>query len=308
MSVPPIRRGHLAALILAAASWGVATAISKRAVDEIPPLVLLPVQLGVSVLASGVVLAARDRGLRALAATGRLGALGLLNPGLAYMLGLLGLVHITASLSVLLWAVEPVLILFLAAWFLRERVGGRLVGLSAVAVAGMVLVIHDPGAGGHLLGVALTLGGIACCAVYTVVARSLLRRSDATLPVVVAQQAWALAFALVVGLLTGWGGPAGTGTVSAEAWLSAGVSGLLYYGVAYWLYLTGLRRVPASFAAVSFYLIPVFGVAAGMGLLGERLGPLQWLGAAVVLVAVLAIARSAPGEEAPSATPAMQAG
>ena len=32
-------------LIAAAASWGTATAISKRAVDEIQPLTLLPIEL-----------------------------------------------------------------------------------------------------------------------------------------------------------------------------------------------------------------------------------------------------------------------
>ncbi len=81
--------------------------------------------------------------------------------------------------------------------------------------------------------------------------------------------------------------------VSAAGWLSAVVSGVLYYGAAYWLYLSGLREVPAPFAAVSFYLIPIFGLAAAFLLLGERLNPQQWLGAGVVIVVVLAIFRAA---------------
>jgi drug/metabolite transporter (DMT)-like permease len=60
----------------------------------------------------------------------------------------------------------------------------------------------------------------------------------------------------------------------------------LYYGLAYWLYLTGLRHAPASIAAASFYLIPVFGVAGGFLLLGERFDPTQWLGVVIVLVAI----------------------
>jgi hypothetical protein len=36
-------------LVVAAACWGVATAISKRASDEIAPLTLLPIQLAMSV-------------------------------------------------------------------------------------------------------------------------------------------------------------------------------------------------------------------------------------------------------------------
>jgi drug/metabolite transporter (DMT)-like permease len=72
---------------------------------------------------------------------------------------------------------------------------------------------------------------------------------------------------------------------------------VIYYGLAYWFYLSALRHVPASFASASFYLIPVFGVAGGFVLLGERLGPSQWLGAAIVFVAVYAILRRLRGQE-----------
>ena len=72
---------------------------------------------------------------------------------------------------------------------------------------------------------------------------------------------------------------------------SAVGSGALYYAGAYWFYLGALRRVPASYAAVSFYLIPIVGVTAGALLLGERLDARQWVGAVIVLGAVLAILR-----------------
>jgi drug/metabolite transporter (DMT)-like permease len=44
--------------------------------------------------------------------------------------------------------------------------------------------------------------------------------------------------------------------------------------------------VPASLASTSFYLIPVFGVAAGSVLLGDRLESAQWIGVAIVAIAV----------------------
>ena len=56
------------------------------------------------------------------AAVRRLTALGVLNPGVAYALGLIGLTTITASMSVLLWALEPVVIMLLAALVLREHI------------------------------------------------------------------------------------------------------------------------------------------------------------------------------------------
>lgn len=152
MFVSPSPRRTFLALTLAAACWGFGTVISKRAIDEIPPLTLLPIQLGASL--AFLVLLMRWRGLplRDSSSPPILGRLGLLNPGLAYALSLLGLAHITASLSVMLWAIEPILILFLAGWLLRERIGPALVVLSLVAVAGMLLVIYQPGSTGSLLG------------------------------------------------------------------------------------------------------------------------------------------------------------
>ena len=76
--------------------------------------------------------------------------------------------------------------------------------------------------------------------------------------------------------------------VSTAGLVSAAASGLLYYAFAYSFYLSALRNVRASIAAASFYLIPVFGVAGGW-LAGERLEPLQWVGAILVVVSVAAI-------------------
>jgi drug/metabolite transporter (DMT)-like permease len=280
------------ALILAAASWGTGTVVSKRAVAEIPPLSLLPIQLAASLVVLAVLMRWRQVPLVDQGASSVLGRLGVLNPGLAYALSLLGLAHISASLSVLLWALEPILILVLAAWFLSERVGRVVLLLSAIAVSGMLLVAYQPGTSGNALGVGLTVAGVLCCAIYTIVTRRWIGTSDSTAPVVVAQQAHALAFGLVVVVVL-WlaGGAVRPEAVSALGWMSAIGSGVLYYGLAYWLYLSALRNVPASFAAASFYLVPVFGLAASFVFLDERLDPGQWLGVAVVSFAVIAILR-----------------
>lgn len=278
------------ALILAAACWGFGTVISKRAVAELPPLTLLSVQLGASLALLLALMRLRRLPIRDRAASPILGRLGVLNPGLAYALSLLGLVYITASLSVMLWAIEPLLILFLATWFLHERIGPALVALSLVAIGGMLLVIYQPGSTGTALGVALTIAGVTCCAAYTVVTRGLLVTADSTAQVVVAQQLHALIFAFML-VAAVWlvGGPVLPQDVSVAGWGSAIGSGILYYGLAYWLYLFGLRQVPASVAALSFYLIPIFGVVGGFVFLGDRLGPTQWIGVLVVLAAIAAI-------------------
>lgn len=292
MSHGSSRRSAALALTMAAASWGIGTVVSKRAVAEIPPLTLLPIQLATSLVALAILMRLRGLPLRDPGASPLLGRLGLLNPGLAYALSLVGLVRITASLSVLLWAMEPLLILFLAGLLLRERIGPALVVLSLVAAGGMVLVIYRPDTAGDPLGVALTLAGVACCATYTVATRRWIATADSTAPVVVAQQAYALGLALVVlGGIWVLGGGVLPGQVTAAGWASAIGSGVLYYGLAYWFYLSALRHIGASSAAASFYLIPVFGVSGGVVFLGERLDAVQWIGAAIVLGAVFTILR-----------------
>jgi drug/metabolite transporter (DMT)-like permease len=277
------------ALTLAAASWGFGTVISRRAVQEIQPLTLLPIQLAASLVVLAALMRWRGIPLRGGDADPLLGRLGVLNPGLAYALSLVGLVSISASLSVMIWALEPLMILVLAGLVLHERIGAMLVLLSLVAVGGLALVIYDPATSGQWPGVALTLAGVGCCAVYTIVARRWIGTADSTAGVIATQQAYALAFALAV--LISWsllgGGFLFAAPVTWFGLLSAVASGVLYYAAAYWLYLTALRRAPASLAAVSFYLIPIFGVGGGQILLGEQFEASQWIGVVIVLAAVL---------------------
>src|SRR6185295_10484660 len=153
---------------------------------------------------------------------------------------------------------------------------------------------------GQLIGVALTLAGIVCCAVYSVVTRRWIPDAKETSQVILAQQGYALAFALGLVVVVGVAGGQVVPTALTPLGLASAVgSGALYYSGAYWFYLGALRHVPASFAALSFYLIPIVGVTAGALLLGERLDPRQWVGAVIVLAAILVILRqSTVGSEA----------
>lgn len=286
----PTSRTAVAALVAAAACWGLGTVVSKQVVDDVSPLSLLPAQLAVSCGLLLVVAVARRERFSWTPAVRRLTALGVLNPGLAYALGLVGLTTITASMYVLLWATEPVAILLLAALVLREHIPTALAVSVAVAVTGVLLVVYQPGATGEVVGMTLTLVSVGFCALYTILTRRLLL-DDSSLTVVLLQQSAALGFAVVLATVVDVAGGSGwdLAGLSTGTWLGAGVSGVLYYGLGFWFYLTGLRHVPASYAGAFLPLIPVFGLAAGF-LVGERLEPRQWLGAVVIVAATAAIA------------------
>jgi drug/metabolite transporter (DMT)-like permease len=151
-------------LTLAAACWGLGTVMSKGVLDYLPPLLLLVVQLVGSLIFLWTAVLSRHAHHTIDGQAWRLGLTGLLNPGLAYTFGLLGLALTTASMSTLIWAAEPAMILLLAWLLLRERLTRPLLFLSAVALSGAVLVV-GAGSGGALLGNLLVAVAVLCCAI-----------------------------------------------------------------------------------------------------------------------------------------------
>src|SRR5260221_919197 len=161
----------MVSLVLAAACWGLGTVLSKGALAFIPPLTLLVTQLITSLAALWLILSLQPVNVHWSRQLLPIGLLGLLNPGISYTLSLIGLSMTTASASALLWAMEPLLIVGLAWLVLRERLTPKFLLLTAVAAAGACLVIGaDFGRPGALSGNALILGGVLCCALYTVLA------------------------------------------------------------------------------------------------------------------------------------------
>jgi probable blue pigment (indigoidine) exporter len=286
----PTAHSAVAALVAAAACWGTGTVASKQVVDDVAPLTLLPMQLAASCVLLLVLILLRREPFAWTPPVRRLAALGILNPGIAYALGLIGLTTITASMSVLLWALEPVAIMLLAAAVLREQIPPALAAAVAVALAGVLLVVYRPGATGDAVGITLTVVSIGFCALYAVLTRRLLL-DDSALSVVLAQQVTALLFAALLATLVSVAGGPGWDLAghSGTDWLAAAGSGVLYYGLGFWFFVTGLRQVPASYAGAFLPLIPVFGLAAGY-LVGERLEPRQWAGAVVIVGATCWVA------------------
>ena len=295
-TMPAQRRRGLAVLaaILSAACWGSATVMSKGVLDHMPPMTLLAMQLTASITVLWlVVLVLRSR-VRFDPPTRRASLSGILEPGVAYMFGIVGLMLTTASNAALIGAAEPLLILLLAWLVLKERIGGPILLLAAVAALGLVLVVAPDAAGligqGSLVGDMLILAGTFFAALYVIATRRLVSTIE-PLPLSALQQSvglvWTLgvlALALLAGLAT-----LGLGGLTLPVLLLAVASGVIQYALAFWLYLFALKSLPANVAGFYLTLIPVFGIAAAFVFLGEALSGSQWMGAALIIASTGAV-------------------
>ena len=270
--------------------------MSKGVLAYVPPMTLLAIQLTASLVVLWLaVLILRFR-VRLDRPTSRASLSGILEPGLSYTFGIIGLALTTASNSALIGAAEPLFIILLAWLFLKERIGPSMLGFAVLATLGIVLVIVPDAAEfcgeGSLLGDALVLAGTFFAALYVIATRRLVRTMD-PLPLSALQQSvgllWTLgvlAVVLVLGLSA-----LGLRGLSLPVLLLAAASGVIQYALAFWLYLFALRSLPANIAGFCLALIPVFGIAAAFVFLGEALTAPQWIGAAMIIVSVAAVSR-----------------
>ncbi len=214
---------------------------------------------------------------------------------------LFGVLHSTALAAGVIMAAMPAVVALLSWAFLGERIAPRVAAGIAFAVAGIALVsAARPGAGsgaGTLLGNALLFGATICEASYVVIGKKLTgnvspRRISALVNL------WSLALLTPIGIWQAW-------SFDFAALPGAIWPLLLFYSLAasmwtVWLWMTGLKDVPASRAGVFTVMLPI--TAAGMGLvfLGERLSGAQLAAFTLSLTGLLlatwptAVARKTP--------------
>lgn len=277
-------------MIGSAAAWGGGMVMSKASLGAIPPFTLLVVQLGASVTTLWIITVLLDQRPPLTGQTLRIGWTGMLEPGLAYILGLIGMSMTTASSASFIAATEPFGVLLLAVLLWRERITWNRLLLMMICVVGVVLISTADSSGStvnSLLGDLLVLLGTMSAAFYVVFSSRSVGQVR-PFPLAALQQSYGLLFALIVlpvGLLQGeavlWVG------VPLWAWLWAMLSGVVQYMLAFSLYLTALKQIPVTQAALYLTLIPLFGAVGSAVFLGEQMTLLQMLGSGLVLLALL---------------------
>ena len=77
--------------------------------------------------------------------------------------------------------------------------------------------------------------------------------------------------------------------ISFNVWLALAASGFLCTAATTLLWNWGIHHVPASRAGVFLNLEPALGSALGVKLMGDRLGPLTWVGGALIIGAAVVL-------------------
>lgn len=221
----------------------------------------------------------------------RIGALGILEPGLTYLVMNWGLGHTSVVHASLIGATEPMLIALLAWFLIRSPLPRRLFLPMGTALIGTVLVVTtnaDTG-GATWIGDAAVALGFVFASLYAV-GSSTVVGDHPPLAVTLLQQIYAYAVIapplLVICALGGVGHAS-----SGAAWLSVPVIGVATSSLTFWLYLTSLRHVSPGTTAQFLALIPITGFLGAVFVLGEEASTTAFVGAAVVLISLLAIAR-----------------
>ena len=291
MSFVPSRPVAYACLALSMSLVGSYVALSKPLVAAIPVFLLAWLRFGIGGLAMLHWLK-KPAGEAPLAPrTRRLLFLESFLGNFLFSLCMLWGVSLTSAVSAgVILAAIPATVALLSRVFLHEPISGRTWTAIACAAAGIGLLAFgkqaSAQAGGAFawLGNLLMLGAVVCEASYAVIGKALTgvlgpKRITALINL------WGFALVTPLGLWTAL--HFDFGRVGALSWLL-----LVFYALAasiwtVWLWMTGLKVVPAAQAGVFTAMLPVSAALVGVLVLGEPLGALQLLAFVAALAGVL---------------------
>jgi drug/metabolite transporter (DMT)-like permease len=205
---------------------------------------------------------------------------------------LFGVMLTSAVAAGVVMAAIPAAVALLSRIFLAERIRGRVMAAIGCAVAGILLLAlaKGDGDGGALASAAanwgylLLLGAVLCEASYVVIGKRLTgqvspRRISALINL------WGLALVTPLGLWQAW--HFNFGSVGAATWALLGFYSIAASMITVWLWMQGLRHVPAPQAGVFTVMLPISAALVGVLFLGEPFGAMHLVAFALSLAGLL---------------------
>jgi drug/metabolite transporter (DMT)-like permease len=286
-------------LVGIAAVWGLTFVMVQDAIAVLPTMAFLGYRFLAAALVVGLVfrrrLARLSRGaLRAGMVMG-----GFLTAG--YVLQTLGLEETTASNAGFITGLFVVFTPLLAALVLRERIPGITWAAAAVSALGLFLL---SGAGDvNLRGDGLVLLCALAFSAHILATDRGVERHDVG-GLVFVQLAVAGVFCTVVAAAAGdLERPEG-----ATVWSALIVTALVASALGFFVQTFAQQHAPPDRTALILASEPAFAGLCGWLLAGERLGPVEWAGAALIMAAILAVELHRPRTGPPPNRPAPEGG
>jgi len=277
-------------VLLAAVLWGLLGPASYVALrDGVAPLEIAFWRAALGALLFGAHALARSgtAGFRAARADlPALAAFGVVGVSVFYGAYQLAVREGGASLAAVLLYTAPAWVALLARVVLGERLTPRRLLAVALTLGGVALVATAGGGPLRVGAAAVTWGLVAgfAYALYYLFGRRYFARHPAPVVFAVALPVGALGLLPFVRFHE----------KTAAAWAAILFVAVVPTYFAYLLYAAGLRRTEATRAATVATMEPVVAAVAAYAAFGERLAPLAYVGAAVVLAGVLLAARGEP--------------
>lgn len=271
----------------AALCWGFTAALAKFLfVRRVDPLTLTQVRAGFPFLALlAFALAARPSMLRVTprlaAALALLGVAGIAGSNYTY---LMAIHRSNVATAVLLQYTAPVWVMLFGLLFGGEPAGARKALAACLAFGGCALAVGGYRLAGITVSPAAVGWGLASAftfSFFNIWGRRLARQAELWTSLL-----WALGAATVFWCLVRSPLRLIEAGYSARQWGVFLLYAMLSVLAPFALFYSGLRRLPATHAAVTSTLEPVFAAGFAFLIVGEALGPAQFAGMAAVIAAV----------------------
>ncbi len=185
-----------------------------------------------------------------------------------------GVALTSASAAGIILATLPAVVAVFSALFLRERLTPRVILAVLLAVTGIVVLqLTRAGADGAdsdrvVLGNLLVFCSVCCEATYVIIGKRLTATLSA-LRISALTNLFGLLLMLPFGV---WQAQRfDLGALRVETWVLLACYALAASMLSTWLWLTGLKHVPANHAGVFTVALPLAATAIGVGWLGETL-------------------------------------
>ncbi len=282
-------------LVVPVVGWGFNYLFVEVGLADSPPLWLAFLRASLGCLATTALLFALPREGR-LDRRGRRDAmlLGVPNTALFFGLWFVAAERVPPGLAAVLIYTFPLWVALLSAPLLGHRLTGRHWAAVAVGFAGIALLSEAWDFFGRSVdpwSVAMLLGAAVCWALGTVLFQRRFGHRYA-----VEGSAWGLfGGSLALGALVLAFEPSVRPVATAPSlWFALGWLGVVGTALAYAVWYTLLGRTRAATLSAYVVLVPVVALLASAAFFGERLGPFQLAGVALVLVSLYAIATAPP--------------